>query len=144
MIQILSSESLTQAWSNISATLQMQKAVQTEMRPSKRRKETSPIRRRRPSRNANADLATAIAYHATAIALDDRTIKGQLLHETKSQESTYKSFSPRHRRNSQLLGIRPECRRLQLLGDQTNATAWGCYYNQRDAPGEKSTQRHKI
>jgi peptidoglycan hydrolase CwlO-like protein len=135
IVQMLSSESLTQAWANINATLQMQEAVQNEMQTLQTQENTLA-----DSQTASKQKQETLTSQQQSLASQQQTLasteqsKSQLLAETKSQEATYqKLLASAQAELASFSAFAQNAGGSKLLGTQTVCDSWGCYYNQRDA-----------
>jgi peptidoglycan hydrolase CwlO-like protein len=135
IVQLLSSESLTQAWANISATMQIQKAVQTEMLTLQTQEgnladsETASQQKQQSLTTQQQSLTTQ-----QQSLVETEQSKAQLLAQTKSQEATYqKLLAAAQTELASFSTFAQNAGGSKLLGGQTQCDAWGCYYNQRDA-----------
>jgi peptidoglycan hydrolase CwlO-like protein len=135
IVQLLSSESLTQAWADINATMQMQKAVQDEMLALQTQEGNladSETASQQKQQSLTAQQQSLTAQQQSLVETEQS--KSQLLTETKSQEATYeKLLATAEAELASFSAFAQNAGGSKLLGSQTQCDAWGCYYNQRDA-----------
>jgi peptidoglycan hydrolase CwlO-like protein len=135
IVQLLSSVSLTQAWANINATLQMQKSVQNEV-VALQTQEGVLADSQAASQQKQATLASqqqSLAAQQQSLAETEQS-KNQLLAETNAQESTYeKLLAAAEAELNSFSTFAENAGGSKLLPGQTQCDTWGCYYNQRDA-----------
>lgn len=135
IVELLSSVSLTQAWANINATLQVQKAVQTEML-ALQTQEGVLANSQAASQQEQATLTSqqqSLTAQQQSLTETEQS-KSQLLVETNAQESTYeKLLADAEAELNSFSTFAQNAGGSKLLPGQTQCDAWGCYYNQRDA-----------
>lgn len=134
LMQILSSNDLSDAWSDVNATLQIQDATQNEMK-TLQSEENDLASSRTQSQQQQASLTTQQAALTTQQQSLAQTVqsKSQLLAETSAQESTYEKLLAAA--ESQLQSFSTFAQNAggsKLLGNETLCDSWGCYYSQRD------------
>ena len=136
LMQMLSSGSLVQAWSDINSTLQMQAAVQNEMQ-TLREQEDNLANSKVSSQQKQETLASqkkSLASQQQSLTATEQS-KSQLLAATNAKESNYQKL---------LAEAEAELKSFTTFTDnaggstnflinQTACDSWGCYYNQRDA-----------
>jgi peptidoglycan hydrolase CwlO-like protein len=135
IVELLSSGSLTQAWANINATLQMQEAVQNAMVALQTQEgdlASSQTASQQKQQSLSAQQQSLSAQQQSLVATEQS--KSQLLTETKSQEATYeKLLAAAQAELASFSAFAQNAGGSKLLAGQTDCDAWGCYYNQRDA-----------
>ena len=135
IVSLLSSGSLTQIWTNINATLQMQKAVQNEMLALQAQGKVLA-----DSQTASQQKQATLTSQQQSLTSQQQSLtateqsKSQLLAITKSQEAAYqKLLAEAEAELASFSTFAQNAGGSKLLGSQTQCDAWGCYYNQRDA-----------
>jgi peptidoglycan hydrolase CwlO-like protein len=135
IIQMLSAGSLVQAWNDTNQTLQIQDSVQNEMQTLKAQEGTltnSQIASQQKQNTLAAQQQSLAAQQQSLIATEKS--KSQLLVETNAQESTYeKLLAAAEAELNSFSAFSKNAGGSNLLANQTDCDAWGCYYNQRDA-----------
>ncbi len=135
LIQLLSSDTLANAWGDINASLQVQNAIENQASALQAQKSTLA-----DSESASEQKQTMLASQKLSLAAQQQTLiateqsKSQLLVETNSQESNYEKLLAAAEAQLQSFSAFTEnAGGSGILGNQTVCDAWGCYYNQRDA-----------
>ena len=135
LMQILSSNNITDVWNDISANLQMQKGIQNSMRQLEVQKDSL----NNSKTNSQIKQAMLISQQQLLSSQQQSLInteqtKKQLLIQTKAKESIYEKLLATA--ESQLKSFSAFVQNAggsKLLGNQTTCDSWGCYYNQRDS-----------
>ena len=134
LVQTLSSSDLSEVWDNVNATLQMQKAIETDMQQLQ-----SEENNLADSQVASKQKQSALTSQQQSLAAQQESLvqteqsKSQLLVETDAQESTYeKLLSAAQAQLASFSTFTQNAGGSKLLGNQTICDSWGCYYNQRD------------
>ena len=135
LMQMLSSGSLIQTWSDLNQTLQIQNGIQSEMQTLKGQENN--LAQTQAASQQKQDTLTAqqqtLAAQQQALVATEQS-KNQLLVETKSQEATYqKLLAAAQAELTSFSAFAQNAGGSKLLGNQTVCDSWGCYYNQRDA-----------
>lgn len=135
LVQVLSSNDITQTWSEVNATLQMQGAIEAKM-ATLQAQESSLASSQSASQQKQVTLATqkqALASQQKSLVATVQS-KSQLLTETNAQESNYeKLLAAAQAQLNSFSAFAQNAGGSKLLINQTQCDAWGCYYNQRDA-----------
>jgi peptidoglycan hydrolase CwlO-like protein len=134
LVQVLSSNDITQTWSAVNATLQMQDAIVGKMEALQTQEDSLTN-----SQIATKQKQTTLATQKQSLATQQQTLivteqsKSQLLVQTNSQEATYeKLLAAAQAQVASFSAFAQNAGGSKLLGNQTTCDAWGCYYNQRD------------
>ena len=135
LMQILSSNNITDVWNDISANLQMQKGIQNSMRQLEVQKDSL----NNSKTNSQIKQAMLISQQQLLSSQQQSLInteqtKKQLLIQTKAKESIYEKLLATA--ESQLKSFSAFVQNAggsKLLGNRTTCDSWGCYYNQRDS-----------
>jgi peptidoglycan hydrolase CwlO-like protein len=134
MMQLLSSNDITDAWTDINATLQTQDAIQGKMQ-SLQTQESALSNSQAASKQKQTTLTSqqqSLATQQQSLAATVQS-KSQLLTETNAQESTYeKLLAAAQAQLASFSTFTQNAGGSKLLGNQTTCDSWGCYYNQRD------------
>jgi len=135
IMQVLSSGTLTQTWSDINATIQMQAAIQDNMQILQEQENNladSQTASKQKQQTLTSQQQSLTAQQQSLVATEQS--KSQLLVQTKAQESTYeKLLAAAEAELASFSTFAQNAGGSKLLVNQTNCDAWGCYYNQRDA-----------
>jgi peptidoglycan hydrolase CwlO-like protein len=135
LMQMLSSGSLVQTWSDLNQTLQIQDGIQNEMQTLKEQK--GALTSSKVASQQKQDTLTAQQQSLTTqqqSLVETEQSKAQLLTETKSQEAAYqKLLKAAEAELDSFSAFAQNSGGSKLLGGQTSCDSWGCYYNQRDA-----------
>jgi peptidoglycan hydrolase CwlO-like protein len=133
-MQLLGSMTISQAWTNVNATLQMQEAIQTKMQSLQGQKSTLA-----DSQTASEQEQTTLSSQQQSLTAQQQSLtateqsKDQLLAETNSQEATYeKLLAAAESQLQSFSAFTQNAGGSKLLGNQTQCDSWGCYYSQRD------------
>jgi peptidoglycan hydrolase CwlO-like protein len=135
LMQVLSSNDITQVWSEVNTTLQVQGAIQNKMQTLQAQQNSLT-----DSQIATTQKQVTLASQKQSLASQQQSLiateqsKSQLLVETSAQESTYeKLLAEAEAELNSFSAFTQNAGGSKLLGNQTVCDAWGCYYNQRDA-----------
>ncbi|MDE2213414.1 MAG: hypothetical protein KGJ34_02700 [Patescibacteria group bacterium] len=135
ILQILSSTDLSQAWSDIDATSQLQASIEDNMYSLQAQKSALTN-----SQKASQQKQDTLISQKQSLTSQQQTLtqtqqsKAQLLVETNAQESTYeKLLAQAQAQLTSFSAFTTNAGGSGILYDQTSCDAWGCYYNQRDA-----------
>lgn len=135
MMQVLSSNNVSEAWTDVNATLQAQEAIQNQMQTLQTQEGslTSSETATEQKQSALATQKQSLATQQQALVTTEQS-KSQLLTETNAQESTYeKLLAAAQAELASFSTFTQNAGGAGLVGDQTVCDSWGCYYNQRDA-----------
>ena len=134
-IKVLASSDLSQAWTDMNATLQMQDAIQGKMQ-ALRSQQASLASSKEVSQQKQQSLTTqqqSLTTQQQSLTATVQT-KSQLLVETNAKESVYqKLLADAESELQSFSAFTQNAGGSKLVGSQTQCDAWGCYYNQRDA-----------
>lgn len=135
IMQVLSSNDLSSAWSDVNATLQMQEAVTNAMATLRNQKETLAS-----SKTASQTKQQALSSQQQTLTSQQQDLtqtvqqKNQLLAQTSAKEANYeKLLAAAEAQLSSFSAFTQNAGGSKLLGNQTQCDAWGCYYSQRDS-----------
>lgn len=135
LIQVLSSGDISQAWSDMNATLQVQNTIRNKMETLQAQESNLA-----DSQTASKQKQATLAAQQQALASQQQSLvatvqsKSQLLSETNAKESNYeKLLAAAEAELASFSAFAQNAGGSKLLGSQTVCDAWGCYYNQRDA-----------
>ncbi len=135
LVQLLSAGTLTDAWNNINATLQMQKAAENEILALKDQEKALA-----DSQTASQQKQQTLTAQQQTLSSQQQTLaqtvqsKSQLLAQTNAKESVYEQLlAEAEAELNSFTAFAQNAGGSKLLIRQTNCDAWGCYYNQRDA-----------
>jgi peptidoglycan hydrolase CwlO-like protein len=135
IVQMLSSGSIAQAWTDINATMQVQNEVRNEMQ-ALQTQEGALADSQTASQQKQATLASqqqSLASQQQSLVATEQS-KSQLLTQTNAKESTYeKLLAAAQAELASFSAFTQNAGGSKLLAEQTSCDAWGCYYNQRDA-----------
>lgn len=134
MMQILSSGSFVEAWTDVNSTLQAQDAIQGKMQTLQTEENALT-----DSQQASQQKQKTLTLQKQSLASQQQSLvstvqsKDQLLTETNAQESTYeKLLAAAQAQLASFSTFTQNAGGSKLLGNQTICDSWGCYYNQRD------------
>ncbi len=134
-MQVLSSDNLADAWSDVNANLQIQDAVQNNMNILKEQESSLSS-----SETASQQKQATLTSQQQSLTSQQQTLsatvqsKNQLLTETNAQESTYeKLLAAAEAQLQSFSAFTQNAGGSGALGNETVCDAWGCYYNQRDS-----------
>jgi peptidoglycan hydrolase CwlO-like protein len=134
IMQVLSSDSIAQAWNDVNANLQVEGAIQVNMQTLQQQKEALAN-----SQNVSQVKRQTLAAQQEALASQQQSLtatvqsKNELLVQTSAKESTYqKLLAAAEAQLNSFSAFTQNAGGSGLLGGQTQCDAWGCYYNQRD------------
>jgi peptidoglycan hydrolase CwlO-like protein len=134
-MKILSSTNLVQTWSDVTATLQVQDAIQNSIQKLQT-EEGSLANSQAVSKQEQQTLTSqkqSLASQQQSLVSTEQS-KSQLLSETNAKESNYeKLLAAAEAELKSFSTFVTNAGGSKLLTDQTSCDAWGCYYNQRDA-----------
>lgn len=135
LMQVLSSEDITDVWSDFNATLQVQDAIQNNMQELQVQKDSLTS-----TQTASQQKQATLAAQKQSLAVQQQTLaatvqsKNQLLTETNAKESTYEQLLAAAEAQLQsFTAFTQNAGGSKLLGNETSCDAWGCYYSQRDS-----------
>jgi peptidoglycan hydrolase CwlO-like protein len=135
IMEVLSSNTLADAWTDTNATLQVEEAVQSQL-ATLQSQETALAN----SKSASQQKQATLASQQQSLAAQQQTLaqtvasKNQLLAVTNQQESTYEQLLAQAEAElNSFSAFTQNAGGSKLLAGQTDCDAWGCYYNQRDA-----------
>jgi peptidoglycan hydrolase CwlO-like protein len=135
IIQLLSSNTITDAWNDLSANLQVQEGIQNKMKELQVQKDSL-----NNSKNNSQIKQAILTSQKQLLSSQQKSLliteqaKSQLLAETKMQESAYqKLLAAAEAQLKSFSAFVQNAGGSKLLGSQTVCDAWGCYYSQRDS-----------
>jgi peptidoglycan hydrolase CwlO-like protein len=135
IIQLLSSNSLSQAWSDADATVEIQNALQDKVYALQSQEKTLA-----DSKAASQQKNDALTVQQQSLASQQASLaqttqsKTALLAETAAKESNYeKLLAQAQAELASFSTFAEKAGGSGLLANQTSCDSWGCYYNQRDA-----------
>lgn len=134
-MQVLSSDDLTSAWSDVNATLQVQESVTNEMAALQAQKASLAS-----SKAASEDKQNALSSQQQSLSSQQQSLsqtvqqKNQLLAQTSAKESNYeKLLAQAEAELNSFSTFAQNAGGSKLLGSETQCDSWGCYYSQRDS-----------
>jgi peptidoglycan hydrolase CwlO-like protein len=134
IMQVLSTGSLIQTWSDLAADVQVKDSVQNQMQILQTQEDNLST-----SQNASEQQQSTLTSQQQSLASQQQSLvqteqsKAQLLAETNSQEATYeKLLAAAQAQLASFSTFAENAGGSKLLGNQTVCDSWGCYYNQRD------------
>ncbi|MDE2019061.1 MAG: C39 family peptidase [Patescibacteria group bacterium] len=135
LMQVLGSNTLSDIWTDVNATLEMQSAVEDQMSSLKTQQTT--LAASRTASQQKQQMLTAqqqtLASQQVSLTTTEQQ-KTQLLAQTKAKESNYqKLLAAAEAELQSFTAFTQNAGGSKLLGSQTVCDNWGCYYNQRDA-----------
>lgn len=134
LTQVLSANNISDTWSDVNATLQMQEAVQKQMstlQTQKAQLSSSQAATQQKQQTLTAQQQTLVAQQQSVVQTVQS--KNQLLTQTNSQEATYeKLLAAAEAQLQSFSAFTQNAGGSKLLGNQTQCDSWGCYYSQRD------------
>ncbi len=134
LMQMLSSNTLSQVWDDVNANIQMENDIQNNIQTLQTQK-TNLANSQAASKEKQATLTTqnqSLALQQKSLAATVQS-KNQLLADTKAQESNYqKLLTAAEAQVRSFSDFVKNAGGSKLLPNQTACDAWGCYYNQRD------------
>ncbi len=135
IMQMLSSGSLVQTWSDLNQTLQIQNGIQNAMQTLKEQADNLAT-----SQTASQEKQSTLTAQQQSLTTQQQSLvkteqsKAQLLAQTKAQEATYqKLLAAAEAELNSFSAFAQNAGGSKVLGNQTVCDSWGCYYNQRDA-----------
>lgn len=135
LMQVLSSDTLSQAWDNTESILEVESAIQSDVQTLQTQKTSLTA-----SQNASQQKQNALTTQKKSLASQQATLaqteksKNELLAETNASETKYEQLLAQAQ--AQLASFSAFSKNAGgsgLLQNQTVCDAWGCYFNQRDA-----------
>jgi peptidoglycan hydrolase CwlO-like protein len=135
IVEMLSSGSLVQTWTDVSQTLQMQEGVQNEMRTLQTQEGTltSSVSASKQEQSTLTSQQQSLASQQQSLVATEQS-KSQLLTETDAQESTYeKLLAAAEAQLQSFSAFTQNAGGSASVGSETVCDSWGCYYNQRDS-----------
>ncbi len=135
LVRILSSHTITEAWNNTNAVLELQNKVQGNIQ-ALQQQEQDLADLMTTSQQKQATLASqqqSLASQQQSLAVTVQS-KAQLLQETNAQQSNYEQLLAAA--EAEIHGFSTFSANAggsKLVPNQTVCDSWGCYYNQRDA-----------
>ncbi len=134
-MQVLSSNDLTSAWSDVNATLQVQEAVTNEVASLQSQKNLLAS-----SKAASQNKQQALASQQQTLASQQMSLtqtvqqKNQLLAQTSAKQANYeKLLAQAEAELNSFSAFTQNAGGSKLLGNETQCDSWGCYYSQRDS-----------
>ena len=134
-MQVLGSGTLSAAWSDVNATLQVQDSVASAM-ASLRAQQQTLTDSKTASQQKQQSLTTQQQTLKSQQADLSQTVqsKSQLLAETSAKQANYeKLLAAAEAELNSFSAFTQNAGGSGLLGTQTQCDAWGCYYSQRDS-----------
>ena len=135
LIQMLSTGSFIQTWSDLAASLQFKDSIQNKMQALQSQENNLAS-----SQTASQQKKDTLGTQQQALVAQQQTLsqtvatKNELLTETNAKESTYEKLLAAAK--AQLASFSTFAQNAggsKLIGNQTVCDSWGCYYNQRDS-----------
>ncbi len=134
LVQILGANDLTEVWTNLNSSLQVQEAFQ------------SKIQELTAQENNLTDLQSSLKQKKVTLGSQQQSLvsqqqsltqteqsKTQLLAETSAKESVYQQLlAEAEAELASFSTFAQNAGGSKLVGSQTTCDSWGCYYNQRD------------
>ncbi|MGB7958020.1 MAG: C39 family peptidase [Minisyncoccia bacterium] len=135
LMQLLSSDSLIETWSDMNATLEIEEAIQNQMK-ALQVQEGSLASSQAISKQKQATLTSqqsTLTSQQQSLVVTEQS-KNQLLAETNAKEANYeKLLAAAELELNSFSAFAENAGGSKLVTGQTSCDAWGCYYNQRDA-----------
>lgn len=135
IVEMLSSGSLVQTWTDVSQTLQMQESVRNEMQTLQTQEGTltSSVSASKEKQDTLTSQQQALASQQQSLVSTEQS-KSQLLTETDAQESNYeKLLAAAEAQLQSFSAFTQNAGGSGSVGSETVCDSWGCYYNQRDS-----------
>ncbi len=135
LVQVLSSGSLAQAWSDTDATLEVQRAIQTKVQTLHDQETQLTLQQQQASAKKD-QLATQkqTLTSQQANLMQAKRAKAELLAQTNAKQTQYEKLLAQAKAEiSSFSTFAQNAGGSGLLANQTRCDAWGCYYNQRDS-----------
>ncbi len=134
LLQLFSSNSLAQVWSDVDATLQIQSAIESKVLALHTQEAVLADSQTASKQKQDALTTQKKVLASQQISLMQTTrSKAQLLSETNAKESNYqKLLATAKAELASFSTFAKNAGGSGLLANQTSCDAWGCYYNQRD------------
>ncbi len=134
-MQVLGTGTLTAAWSDINATLQVQESVASAMASLRAQQQSltdSKTASQQKQQSLTAQQQTLQSQQADLVQTVQS--KSQLLSETSAKQANYeKLLAAAEAELNSFSAFTQNAGGSGLLGTQTQCDAWGCYYSQRDS-----------
>jgi peptidoglycan hydrolase CwlO-like protein len=135
LVQVLSSDSVAEAWKDADQILQVQNGIQQEVQTLRTQKDTLTT-----SQNASQQEQAALTKQKQTLTAQQASLtqtenaKTKLLAETNSDEATYqKLLAAAQAELKSFSAFAQNAGGKGILYNQTVCDSWGCYYNQRDS-----------
>ena len=132
---LLSSQSLSQAWSAFETTLEIENAIESNISALQTQKNVlaaSQAASQQKQDTLTSQKKSLSSQQATLV--QNQKTKKQLLAETNAKESTYEQLLAQAKAQlASFSAFTQNAGGAGLLAGQTSCDQWGCYYNQRDA-----------
>jgi peptidoglycan hydrolase CwlO-like protein len=134
-MQVLSSNDLSAAWSDVNATLQMQEAVANAMQTLKNQETALADSKNQSQQQQQTLTAQQQTLKSQQLNLTQTAqAKSQLLVQTSAKEANYeKLLAAAEAELNSFTAFTQNAGGSKLLGNQTVCDSWGCYYSQRDS-----------
>jgi peptidoglycan hydrolase CwlO-like protein len=132
--QLFSSNSLADTWHDADALLQVQGAIQNNVRSLQTQKaELAASQAASQQKQLALTSQKQVLTSQNKSLIQTKQVKSQLLKETNAQESTYQKLLAQAKAEvASFSTFATNAGGSGLLSNQTSCDAWGCYYNQRD------------
>jgi len=135
VLELLSSNSLDDAWQGAEQTIEVQNGIQSQLTQVQTQKAALTA-----SQTASQKKETQLATQKAQLATQQTSLtatgnqKKQLLAETNSNEATYQQLLSQAQAELQSFSsFAQNAGGEGILTNQTSCDSWGCYYNQRDS-----------
>ncbi len=135
LVKVLSSDHLSNFWSDFNSILQIQNAVREKTEALKTHEDnlSDAQATEQSKRDALAAQKQSLTSQQQSLTATVRS-KTQLLAQTKAQESNYqKLLAAAKKELESYSAFTRNAGGAGLLSNQTVCDSWGCYYNQRDS-----------
>ena len=135
LVQMLGSNDLVQAWTNVNSALQIQDALSNKMQTLIAQENTltnlqTNLKQKQSTLSSQQQSLTA--QQQSLVATEQS--KTQLLQETNAKESVYEQLlAAAQAELASFSTFAQNAGGSKLIGNQTVCDSWGCYYNQRDS-----------
>lgn len=133
--ELLSSDSLGEAWSDIDADMALQGAIESHITGLQSQKQTlaSSQKASQAEQKTLTSQEQQLTSQQTSLTATTKQ-KQQLLVQTSAQESKYQKLLAQAKAElAAFSAFAQNATSKGILSNQTSCDAWGCYYNQRDA-----------
>lgn len=134
-MQVLASDNLSGAWSDVNATLQVQESVANAMAVLKSQEQALAA-----SKAASQEKQASLTSQQQTLQSQQTDLtqtvqaKSDLLAQTNAKEANYEQLLAQAEAQLNAFSAFTEnAGGSKLLGNQTQCDAWGCYYSQRDS-----------